>query len=503
MPEGSLPILVGIGQVMSRWDAMSGPEGAPNPKQLCLEAARRALADATVKADAIEALAVTRIFEDSFPGGAHPHGHNTNLPGTIARDLGASPAKAIYASVGGQSPQQLASEMAGRIFTGELECALITGSEANKASKAARKHGVRLDWTDEAPLPFEDRGLGDRLLSRTEIRHGLVAPAYLYALFENAMAARDGQTRTQRRQIMSDLFARFATVAHHNPYAQFETGQFDADFLATPSPANYPYADPFLKWHMAQDAVNQGAALLMMSEAKADALKILPEKRVYLHGAGEAGDDFISERPCLTGSWAMQTALDRALQQAGKSPEDIDLFDLYSCFPCAVFSALQALKMDHASEPRPLTVTGGLPFFGGPGNNYTMHALVSMAEQLRMRPASFGLVLANGGWMTKEAVGIWSCRKPDTFHPVQTLAKPTEKTALEPAPTHGIIETYTVTHGKSGPSGGIIFALTPEGKRFIAMAAPEAMPRLLEDVSPAGLAVSVTAENDRNIFRFV
>ncbi|MCH2166029.1 MAG: hypothetical protein MK098_15490, partial [Marinovum sp.] len=97
-------------------------------------------------------LAVVRIFEDSVPGDRHPHGHNTNLPGTIARDIGAKPDRAIYAAVGGQSPQQLANEMAARIHAGEIECALVTGSEANKASKAARKHGVEINWADGADL---------------------------------------------------------------------------------------------------------------------------------------------------------------------------------------------------------------------------------------------------------------------------------------------------------------------------------------------------------------
>lgn len=502
MPKGAMPVLVGVGQVTDHWDGTAGAAGAPSPKSLCVDASKLALADAGISASEIDTLAVVRIFEDSVPGDRHPHGHNTNLPGTIARDIGAKPERAIYAAVGGQSPQQLANEMAARIHAGDIECALVTGSEANKASKAARKHGVEIDWTDGDDLPVEDRGMGKMLLSRPEIKHGIIAPAYFYALFENAMAARDGQTRSERRAEMSNLFAKFAAVAATNPHSQFDTKSFDADFLATPSKANYPFADPFLKWHIAQDAVNQGGAFLILSEDKADALGIAQEKRIYLHGGGEAGDDYISERPVLDGSWAMQTAITRALAQAGKSAADLGAFDLYSCFPCAVFSSMAALGIDHKTETRPLTLTGGLPFFGGPGNNYSMHGIVSMTEWLRANAGEYGLVLANGGWMTKEAVGIWSSARPDTFSSVEAMAKPTEKVVLDDAPSEGVIETYTVTYGKDGPMSGIIFARTQTGDRFIASAATQAMPRLLDEASPVGLKVSVTTQDERNTFVF-
>lgn len=501
MPKGSMPVLVGVGQSVSQWDGTKGAEGAPSPLSLCVEASRAALADAGISADAIDTLAVVRIFEDSTRSG-HPHGHNTNLPGTVARDLGANPVRAIYSGVGGQSPQALANEMAARIHAGEIDCALLTGSEANKASKAARKHGVEINWADASDLAFEDRGMGDMLLSRAEIKHGIVAPAYFYALFENAMAARAGQTRSQRRAHMSALFAKFAAVAAQNPYSQFETSSFDADFLATPSKQNYPFADPFLKWHIAQDAVNQGASILIMSEEKADELGVDPAKRVYLHGGGEASDDFISERPRLDGSWAMQTAIDRALGQAGKTADDMAAFDLYSCFPCAVFSSMAALGLDPASETRQVTVTGGLPFFGGPGNNYSMHGLASMAERLRANPGDFGLVLANGGWMTKEAVGVWSTERPAAFTPAEPTAKPSEKITLTNTPSEGVIETYTVTYGRDGPANGIIFARTDAGERFIAVAAPGAMARLLEEDSPVGLKVKVTTDGEVNTFSF-
>lgn len=503
MAKGAIPVIVGVGQVTDHWDGSEGAAGAPSPKSLCVSASELALKDAGLSASEIDAIAVVRIFEDSIPGDRHPHGHNSNLPGTIARDLGATPDRAIYAGVGGQCPQQLANEMAARIHAGEFECVLVTGSEATKTSKAARRHELAIDWSDSDPLEFEDRGMGEMLLIRPEIKHGIVVPAYFYAFFENAMAARDGQTRTERRRVMSNLFAKFAAVAAQNPLSQFDVTGIDADFLATPSQANYPFADPFLKWHIAQDSVNQGGAFIIMSDAKADELSIPAESRVYLHGGGEASDDYISLRPVLDRSWAMETAINRALDQANKTPDEIAAFDLYSCFPCAVFSSMAVLGIDHETETRPLTVTGGLPYFGGPGNNYSMHAIVSMTEWLRDNAGKYGLVLANGGWMTKEAVGIWSTEKPSMFEPVAPLAEPTESVALKLEPNEGTLETFTVTYGKDGPTSGIIFARTDEGDRFIAVAAPDALPRLLQEESPIGLRVRATTEKERNTFVFV
>ncbi|MGB3626380.1 MAG: acetyl-CoA acetyltransferase [Henriciella sp.] len=501
MAKGSMPVLVGVGQSMSQWDGSDGAEGAPSPLSLATNASKEALKDAGVDASNIDTITFVRIFEDSVRNAPHPHGHNTNLPGTLARDIGAQPERLIYSDVGGQSPQALANEMASRIHAGEIEVALVAGSEANRASKGARKNGVEIDWADSADADYEDRGFGGEMLSRAEIKHGLIAPAFFYALFENAIAAREGRSRSGQREAMAKLFQPFTEIAASNPYAQFPK-ELSIDFLATPSPSNYEFADPFLKWHIAQDAVNQGAAFLMISEEKADELGVAKDKRVYLHGSGEASDDLLSERPRLDGSWAMQQAIGRALDQAGKTPGGIAAFDLYSCFPCAVFSSTQELGIDPFTDERPITLTGGLPFFGGPGNNYSMHGIASMSDWLRENDGAFGLVLANGGWMTKEAVGVWSTARPDAFQLVEKAAKPHEKVTLDPAASAGTIETYTVVHGREGPSHGIIFGRTESGDRFIAKASEAALDELRNDESPVGRPVTVTQDGEVSTFDF-
>jgi len=505
MAKGDLPVLIGVGQSLSQWDGGSGPAGAPSPLSLMTEASKAALADTGTPdvAAAIDTLAVVRIFEDSVGRAAHPHGHNTNLPGTLARDTGTKPARLIYETVGGQSPQALVNEFARRIHQGELDAVLISGSEANRASKGARRHGLEISWADGADAPYEDRGLGPMMLSREEIKHGLVAPAYFYGLFENAIAAREGRTRSGHRRAMAQLFQPFSAVAASNRYSQFPV-EHDVAFLSTPSRENYEYADPYLKWFIAQDAVNQGAAAILVSSSKADALGVPADRRVYIHGGGDASDDLISLRPVLDRSWAMDSAIARALAQAGKSPSDMPHLDLYSCFPSAVFSGCAALGLDWKTDRRPLTLTGGLPFFGGPGNNYSLHAIAEMVATLRRNQGAFGLVLANGGWMTKESAGVYSSSAPRTFTPAQPPAKASTKVDLAIVPGEAILETFTVTHGKDGPERGIIFARFADGRRVIANnTSGSELAVLRRDESPVGRKVSLTVRDETATFVFV
>ena len=113
------------------------------------------------------------------------------------------------------------------------------------------------------------------------------------------------------------------------------------------------------------------------------------------------------ERQDLAHSPAAAMAARRALELAGASLADIGAFDLYSCFPIAVFNICDELGLA-PDDPRRLTLTGGLPFFGGAGNNYSMHAIAEIAARVRADPGSFGLVGANGGIMSKYSVGVYS-----------------------------------------------------------------------------------------------
>jgi acetyl-CoA C-acetyltransferase len=232
---------------------------------------------------------------------------------------------------------------------------------------------------------------------------------------------------------------------------------------------------------VAQDAVNQGAAVILTSEAEADRLGIAAERRVYLHGYADAHDAMPSERGDLSRSVAMEATLKLALASSGLTTANIAHFDLYSCFPVAVLLAAEALGIDWQADPdgaAKLTVTGGLPFFGGAGNNYSMHAIATMVERLRADPDRFGLVLANGGFLSKEAVGVYSARPPAHWQPVSSAGIQADIDAL-PAPRllsedcTGHVESYSVVYAKGVPTRGYAFIRTSDGARALARCAKD------------------------------
>ena len=499
-----IPVLVGVGQHVVRDVDLQSP---PTPLSLAVDACKSALGDtggtkiADAIAAAIDTLAFVRLNSDSVPGQEGPFGVYGNLPRLVAGQINAKPAHAILSVVGGQSPQQLVNEMCNRIARGDSEVSLITGAEAIGAMKAALRAGKELRWDDFAEGDFEDRGMGASLVEPYELAGGMGFPPQVYGAFEHAWRGKMGLDRDQHMAHMAKLFAPFTVVAKNNPYSQFPT-QRDEEFLTTPSKANYPVADPYLKWHVAQDAVNQGAALLLTHEEEARRLGVPQEKWVYLHGGADAQDKLVTKRPALHESAAMAAVLRISLAQANTTIDEVDHLDLYSCFPCAVQYACDALGIDSGS--RQLTQTGGLPFFGGAGNNYSMHGIATMVETLREHPGSRGLVLANGGFLTKESVGVYSTERVDTYQPVGRK-KAQDEIAAAPdvvqavAPDRGTVEAYSVVYQKAEPLFGYAFMRNGD-ERFLARTNTKdvaAVERLLAN-DPLGVEFGVESGERRN-----
>jgi acetyl-CoA C-acetyltransferase len=456
------PVLIGVGQAVSHWDGAEAVQ-APSPASVRLAAAEAALQDtgaAERVVAALDVVVIVRTILDSVSGQTAPFPSESNPPRALATDLGVKVRRALYSGIGGHQPQALVNEFAEAIFAGEARAVLLAGAEAMGAMKAAARRHLKLDWSRAVDGEMEDRGLGPAMLSPYEIANGLGYPTQTYPLFEHALRARLGRGRDDYRRIMSELLAGFSKVAAANPFAQFPVER-SPSFLETPSAENYPVADPYLKWHVAQDAVNQGAAVVLTSLAEARSLGVPEDRLVYLHGYAEVADRFVSERPDLSKSRAMEGVLARALENAGVSASEIAHIDLYSCFPCAVFIAAEALGLDW--RERSLTVTGGLPFFGGPGNNYSMHAIASLAGRLRQDRGAFGLVLANGGFLSKEAAGVYSTKPVNAWRPASSAdlqaaldAQPAPQLASET--TEATIETFTVTYAKGSPHRGTVVA---------------------------------------------
>ncbi|MFC3174055.1 enoyl-CoA hydratase-related protein [Novosphingobium bradum] len=504
-PDPRTPVIVGVGQVVRHWSGDT-PSDAPNPNALRHEAARIALDDTQAPAvmrDSVDLVMVVRTNADSLPGVPQPFGRCANPPATLARDLGIAGARHVYSVVGGDQPQSLVNEAAERLFAGECRAAVLCGAEAIGALKHARRKRIGLDWTDSVEGPLEDRGIGDPLLSDYERANGLGMPTQTYPLFEHALRQRLGHTREQYRALIGELWARFSEIAQAEPFAQFPAHR-SAGFLATESAENYRVADPYLKWHVAQDAVNQGAALVMTTVGEADRAGIPRSHLVFLHGYAGIKDRFVTERADLSRSAAIDAALDIALKAAGKTGADIAHRDLYSCFPCAVLLAAEALGTDWRTAD--CTVTGGLPFFGGAGNNYAMHAIARMVERLRRAPDDFGLVLANGGFLSKESVGIYSARPPESWQPVdsrpgQQAVDAVPSPALIAATCEATVASYTVVYAKGAPVRGFVLAQA-EGGRILARARPghRATLAALAAQDPVGQRLTITHVDGVNYF---
>jgi acetyl-CoA C-acetyltransferase len=511
MSQDNTPIIVGVGQVTDRLDT---PEyqGLSNVS-LAAEAGRRALTDAgggkgEAFAAQIDAIGTMRTFEDSVPRYGTPFGKSNNFPNSIARRLGITPKVAVWASVGGDTPQTLLSEFFERIAEGELQMALITGAEAISTAKHLVAEQKTVDWSESIDAPVDDRG--QRLVgisNRYMKAHKIMAGPDSYGLLENARRARLKLSREAYAKEMGRLFAPFSAVAAENPYSTAPVA-YSADELATVTERNRMVADPYPRLLVSRDQVNQAAAILVTTVANARKLRIDPGKWVYLHGYAKASEPNILEREDLGVSKAARLASSAALEAAGIGVRDLSFLDLYSCFPVAVFNICDGLEIS-PQDPRGLTVTGGLPYFGGPGNSYSMHAIATMVEKLRARPDSYGFIGANGGQMSKYAAGVYSTRarefQPTDSAPIQARidAQPAPGLNYEPD-GRATIETYTIVYGKTGPSYAVVVGRLPGGERFLANTHEgddETLREMIEN-EPLGRGIFVRAIGPGNRFAF-
>ncbi|MEB3980260.1 acetyl-CoA acetyltransferase [Mycobacterium sp. 663a-19] len=490
------PVVVGVGQAAERIDdayyrAMSGVE-------LATAAVRAALddcgADVAKVAATIDTVAGVRQFEISGP--AQPVlGKSNNYPRSVANRIGADPARAILEVVGGQGPQHLITELAGEIAAGRSEAALIFGSDATSTTRYFAGTENRPDFSETVDGSLEDRGYGlDRLVTRYTVVHGLVDAPTQYALLENARRAGTGLGPTEYLRRMGELFAPFTKVAAGNPFAAAPVER-SVDELITVTESNRMIAEPYPRLLVARDQVNQGAAALLTSVEAARRLGVPEENWVYLHGHADLEEQPLLERPDLGHAPSAVMAVREALRVAGIGVDDVATFDLYSCFPVPVFNICDGMGIA-PDDPRGLTLTGGLPFFGGAGNNYSMHGVAETVSRMRSAPGEFGLVGANGGILSKYSVGIYSTTptewKPDRSAALQAQigGSPTQA-VTEKAEGAATVETYTVRRDSGRLTGIIVGRLAEDGARFLSTTEDEELIALLTDGDPLGREVRV------------
>ena len=492
------PVIIGVGEASERIGAPG--YAALSPVGLASKAAGAALADAggAGVAGAIDVIAAIRQFEVSGPNARPPFGASNNFARSVGKRIGADPARSVLEVVGGQGPQHLVNEFAHAIAAGDAEAVLLVGSEAISTVRDLATRGETRDWAEHIDGSLEDRGFGDALVTRDLTGAGARTPIQVYALFENARRARLGASRQAYALEMGRLFEPFTQVAAGNPHAMSPEAR-TAEDLATVTRENRLTSDPFPRRMVARDQANQGAAVLLTSVGKARALGVAEDRWVYLHGGADVRERTVMERRDLSKSPASAMAIQRALDAAGARLAEVDVFDLYSCFPIAVFNICDALGLA-PNDPRGLTVTGGLPFFGGAGNNYSMHAIASLVRALRGRPGSTGLVGANGGFLSKYSVGVYSTRpadwKPFDSAPLQREIDGWDSPALAKAfAGEAKVETYTIDYSGPAPRG-VVVARTPADERLAASVQDETLVRRLIAEEPLGGAVTVATQDD-------
>jgi acetyl-CoA C-acetyltransferase len=492
------PLIVGAGQLTNHPKTIGE---AIEPRAMMERVAREAESDARspgllAKLDSVQ---VVNMLSWSY----------TDAPGMLAAQLGAEPARTVYSPIGGETPQRLINETAQAIAEGHIRLALLTGAEAMDSRRLARKLDLKLPW--ERGTPQRVDGENRPGFTETEARHGAATPTRVYPLFENAIRAHLGRSIEEHQRTLGGLCSRFASVAEANPNAWFQRARSPEE-IATVRADNRMVGFPYPKLMNAIIETDQAAAVIMTGSEIARELGIPEDRWVYLHGSGDATDKwFVSERVNYHSSPAIRVATQRALDMAGIGVGDVALFDIYSCFPSAVQLGLDALGL-RPDDPRPLTVTGGLPYAGGPGNNYVMHSVASMVQRLRESPGEYGLVTGLGWFATKHSAGIYSTRPPrrGEWQRADPAIDQRQIDAMETLPFaeqaegDATVETYTVIFNREGePEQGIVIGRLNNGvgARFFAnMPSSREMMLATTREEFVGTRGQVRSEDGRNVF---
>ncbi len=465
-----MPVLVGVGQVTERPDETRAVNERAEPVELMARALRAAAADCGGGGAGDRLLTRAGSLRVMVP----LSWRYVNPGLLVAQRLGLTPAEVALTAIGGNNPQTVVNQTAIAIAAGDLDVALLVGAECIFTRLAARRDPGRpiLPWTTQPPGTPEPVRLGvdGPAVTDGELARGLDRPVTVYPLFENALRAASGQGIVDHQVKVSEMWARFSEVAADNPYAWSPRARTALE-LRTVGPTNRMVSFPYPKLFNANDRVDQGAAMILCSVEAARSAGVPEEQWVFPLSGTDAHDHwFLSHRDDLRSSPAIKLAGRGALRLAGVGIDDIAYIDLYSCFPCAVQIAANELGLPTDDANRPLTVTGGLGFAGGPGNNYVSHSIATMAGKLRRDPGSLGLVTGLGWYVTKHAVGVWS-----TTPPPRGFAFDSPQEAVDALPQRApasdfegdaTVETYTVIHGREGgPERGIVALLTKEGAR--------------------------------------
>ena len=455
------PVLVGIAAIQQR---CANPNDAADAITLMRSAAAKAVDDSGNPSivDSIELITV--------PRGMWTY---TNPAALIAEHIGAQRSRTQLADFG-ILQQTLIGKACERIANGDIQAAMVVGGEARYRQLQAQIQQVELnDTAQDDDTPDSQLTPAAELWSDIEADAGLGMPVGYYAILESALCAAAGTSMDSHRDKIARRYQRFSEIAAGNPDAWSHiagTGTMTASSIRDASDKNRMLAFPYTKLHNSQWNVDQACALLLCSAGLAAALDIPRERWVYPLASSESNQMLnVAQRPKLAESVAARLAAEHVLEHANKTVDDIDFIELYSCFPAAVNLYINALGI---SDERDVTVSGAMPFAGGPVNNFFLQASVALAKKLREHSNSYGLASCVSGMFTKQAYGLWSSTEPSTaFKFVDVSADVSEAqqamTLVEPHQGEVKVVGCTVLFDNNKPERFVAVCEYPDATRTV------------------------------------
>jgi acetyl-CoA C-acetyltransferase len=387
--------------------------------------------------------------------------------------------------------QNLVNSACKKIIDGEIRASLIVGGEARFKMIQALKEG----------LPYEEMALTENPDNYVKAKEdlyvaeeldalGMMAVGY-YAIIESAMRYKNQYSLNEHESFLGNYYERFSQIASKNPHA-WNQKIFTAEEIKTPSKKNQKIAYPYNKLHNTSWNVNQASALILTSDEIADKLKIPFDKRVYPLVSSETNHMIgVIQRPDLTSPVGLKLATKYLLETAAKNNIKPTFYELYSCFPVAVQLFAQALNIPENIDK---TITGGMPFAGGPLNNYMLHATAQVLMRIRDNNSEVGLITGVSGMMTKQALAIWGKNPAMDFQSMDVTAE-AEKLEV-PVPMSDLkkgnatIIGCTTLYEKLNSIKAVFYAEDSQGHRLVLTSNDQQIIKQVEEEECIGLKIN-------------
>ena len=385
----------------------------------------------------------------------------------IAERHGFSKAKTSVTKIG-VLQQNLINSACRKIINGETRASLIVGGEARFKMIQAFREGVDFNETELNQNPNNYIKAKEELYVPEELDAlGMMAVGY-YAILESAMRHKTKKTLKEHEIFLGKYYEKFSKIASTNSHA-WNQNIFSSEEIRIPSEKNQRIAYPYNKLHNSSWNVNQASALILTSEEIANTLNVPKSKRVYPLVSSETNHMIgVIQRPNLTSPVGLKLAAECLIEKARSNQVIPSLYELYSCFPIAVQLFAGALNIP---ENKNKTITGGMPFAGGPLNNYMLHSTVQMLMKIRDKTDEIGLVTCVSGMMTKQALAIWG---KDPMMDFESIDVTTEAEKLEiPVPMSELkqgnakVIGCTTLYEKINPKKAVFYAEDSQGHRLV------------------------------------